>query len=77
MLVGAHQQVSVTFNDMPERRDDSDVLQILNAAPARSGGAGPAAAAQNALPPERQPLTNTQLNAQVYEFLIATARSCA
>jgi hypothetical protein len=24
VLVGAHQQVSVTFNDVPERREDRD-----------------------------------------------------
>ena len=29
VLVGAHQKVPVTFNDMPERHDDGDVLRIL------------------------------------------------
>ena len=42
VLVGAHQQVSVTFNDMPERREDRDVLQTLNAPPAAGRGAPPA-----------------------------------
>ena len=39
VLVGAHQQVSVTFNDLPERREDREVLQILNAPPAAGRGA--------------------------------------
>ena len=69
VLVGAHQQVSVTFNDMPERREDRDVLQSLNAPPAAGRGAPPPT--QKPPAPDRQPLTNTQLNAQVYDFLIA------
>jgi hypothetical protein len=69
VLVGAHQQVSVTFNDMPERRDDRDVLQILNAPPAAGRGGPPST--QTPAAPDRRPLTNTQLNAQVYDFLIA------
>ena len=69
VLVGAHQRVSVTFNDMPERRDDRDVLQILNAPPAAGRGVPPST--QKPAAPERQPLSNTQLGAQVYDFLIA------
>jgi carboxypeptidase Q len=69
VLVGAHQQVSVTFNDMPERREDREVLQILNASPAPGRGAPPST--QKPPAPERQPLSNSQLNAQVYDFLIA------
>jgi carboxypeptidase Q len=69
VLVGAHQRVSVTFNDMPERREDRDVLQILNAPPAAGRGAPPST--QKPVAPERQPLTNSQLSAQVYDFLIA------
>jgi hypothetical protein len=69
VLVGAHQQVSVTFNDAPERREDREVLQILNAPPAAGRGTPPAT--QKPPTPERQPLTNTQLNAQLYDFLIA------
>jgi carboxypeptidase Q len=68
VLVGAHQQVSVTFNEMPERREDRDVLQILNAPPAAGRGGPPST--QKPAAPERQPLTNNQLNAQVYEFLM-------
>ena len=71
VLVGATQQVPVTFNDMPERYDDSEVLQILSGPPGRGGGPNQQNAAQNALPPERRPLTNAQLTAQLYEFLIA------
>ncbi len=40
VLVGAHQRVPVTFNDTPERYDDSEVLQMIDAAPARAGGRG-------------------------------------
>ena len=69
VLVGAHQKVSVTFNDLPERRDDRDVLQILNAPPAAGRGVPPST--QKPAAPERQPLSNTQLGAQVYDFLIA------
>jgi hypothetical protein len=69
VLVGVHQQVSVTSNDMPERRDDRDVLQILNAPPAAWRGGPPSR--QTPAAPDRRPLTNTQLNAQVYDFLIA------
>ena len=69
VLVGAHQQVSVTFNDVPERRDDREVLQILNAPPAAGRGAPPST--QKPTAPERQPLTNTQITAQLYEFLLA------
>ena len=70
VLVGVHQQVSVTFNDVPERREDREVLQILNAPPAAGRGTPPPSTQKPAVP-DRQPLTNTQLNAQVYDFLIA------
>ena len=69
VLVGAHQQVSVTFNDVPERREDREVLQILNAPPAAGRGAPPST--QKPTAPERQPLTNTQITAQLYEFLLS------
>jgi carboxypeptidase Q len=70
VLVGAAQNVPVTFNDMPERYDDTEVLQILNA-PARAGGPNRQNAPQTNLPPERRPLTNAQITAQLYEFLMA------
>jgi hypothetical protein len=74
VLVGAHQRVLATFNDPPERLEDRDVLQTLEA-PAR-GGPPPQAATgppqptqQNQPPAERRPLTNSQINEQLYEFL--------
>ena len=70
VLVGPHRIVPVTFNDMPERLDDSEVLRIIDAAAAGAGGRGQPAQ-QNAQPPERRPLTNAQITAQVSEFLIA------
>jgi hypothetical protein len=69
VLIGAPQQVGVTFNDMPERREDREVLQIVNAPPPAGRGVPP----QTQKPPasERQPLSNSQLNEQLYEFLMA------
>jgi hypothetical protein len=70
VLVGAHRQVPVTFNEAPERFDDSDVLRMMNAPPARSGAPGQPSA-QNSQPPARRPLTSAQITAQLYEFLAA------
>ena len=61
VLVGPHQQLSVTFNDMPERREDRELLQILSAPPAAGRGAPPTT--QKPPAPERPPLSNNQLNA--------------
>ena len=69
VLVGPHQRVPVTFNDVPERREDRDVMQILNAPPAAGRGAPPST--QKPAAPERQPLSNAQLGAQLHAFLIA------
>ena len=66
VLVGAHRRVPVTFNDMPERIDDQDVLRVLEGAPQGRRDSAPAPAPA---PPTR--LSTTQVNAQVYEFLIA------
>ena len=76
VLVGAHQRVPITFNDPPERRDDREILQILEApAPGPPpGGPGPAAPQQQpppAPPQPRQVLTTAQMTAQIYEFLQA------
>ena len=49
----------MTFNDMPERREDRDVLQILNAPPAGRARRVRHPRRSHAAP-ERQPLTNTQ-----------------
>ena len=70
VLIGEHRVVPVTFNDMDERLDDSQVIQLLSA-PARGGGAGPQNVPQNTQPARgpMAPLTNAQITAQVYEFL--------
>jgi carboxypeptidase Q len=69
VLIGAPQEVSVTFNDMPERREDRDVLRILNAPPAAGRGTPPPSP-QKPEPPVRPRLTGGQINAQVSEFLL-------
>src|SRR5688500_13741120 len=71
VLIGAHQPVTVTFNDPPERRDDREVLQILNAPPPTAPAQPPATAAREPQRPAREVLTNSQLNEQLYEFLLA------
>jgi hypothetical protein len=68
VLIGAPQVVPVSFNEPPARYDDADVLRALNEPP-RGGGPGRQGGPQN-VPPERRPLTNAQLSAQLYEFLI-------
>lgn len=68
VFVGAHQRVPVTFNDPPERRDDREVLQILDAPPP-AAPAQPAAVAPKPAPPAREVLTNNRINEQVFEFL--------
>jgi len=72
VLVGAHQRVLVTFNDPPERRDDREVLQILNAPlPAAPAPPTAAPAATEPKPSAPEVLTNARINEQVYEFLLA------
>ena len=70
VLVGAHNRVLVTFNDQPERLEDRDVLQAVQA-PARGGGPAPAPPPPTQKPPqpERRELTINQINEQLYEFL--------
>ena len=78
VLVGAPQQVLVTFSKPALRRDDSDVMNTLNAAPA--GGppqpqapapaAQPPAATPPAQPADDQPLNNNQLQQQLNQFLV-------
>jgi len=76
VLVGAPQQVLVSFSPAALRRDDSEVLTQLNAAPA--GGPAqqqqqPAQQAQQAQPQQprdAQPLTNNQIQEQLNQFLL-------
>ena len=65
VLVGVPQRVLVTFNPPALRREDADVLQQLNAAPAQP----PRPPGTPRLGP--QPLTNSQLQEQLNQFLLA------
>ncbi len=68
VLVGPHQSVPVTFNGVPLRREDADVVALLNAPPAQGpGGGGPPQ--QRADDPQR-PLTNAQIQEQLNQFLL-------
>ena len=67
VLVGEHRRVLPTFNDPPERRDDRDVLQILEAAPPDRPANPPQPPARQ--PTDRQLLTAGETTAQVYDFL--------
>jgi carboxypeptidase Q len=76
VLVGSHQQVPVTFNPVPLRREDADVIAQLNTPPPQAlpqpPAAQPAAAGQQAATPSAQrPLTNAQIQEQVNQFLLA------
>ena len=71
VFVGAPTRVLVTFNDSPERLEDRDVIQTLQAPP-RGGGPPPAtppASTQKPQQPERRELTANQINEQLYAFL--------
>jgi len=70
VLVGPHQSVPVTFNPVPLRREDADVVTLLNAPPAQGPQAQqqPPAFAPN--DPQR-PLSNAQIQQQLNEFLLA------
>jgi hypothetical protein len=75
VLVGSHQQVPVTFNPVPLRREDADVIAQLNTPPPQAPPAAqtppqPAAAGQPA-PSAPRPLTNAQIQEQVNQFLLA------
>ncbi|MBI3048562.1 MAG: M20/M25/M40 family metallo-hydrolase [Acidobacteria bacterium] len=65
VLAGAPQQVLVTFNPAPLRRDDADVLRQLETAPAQPQPQAPQQ------PPQPPPLTNAQIQRQLNEFLVA------
>jgi hypothetical protein len=69
VLVGPHQSVPVTFNPVPLRREDADVVTLLNAPPAQPPGpiAPPAPRADDS----QRPLTNAQIQEQLNRFLLA------
>jgi carboxypeptidase Q len=70
VLVGAPQRVLVTFNPPALRREDADVLNQLNQAPAQ----GPQQQQQQQQGPsdgQPQPLTNNQIQEQLNQFLVA------
>jgi carboxypeptidase Q len=74
VLVGPHQQVTVTFNPVPLRRDDSDVTAIVSATPQGPGGPTPAAQGPQPQTPQPQsprPLTGAQIDEQVNRFLVS------
>jgi carboxypeptidase Q len=72
VLVGTPRSVLVTFNPAPLRREDADVQTQLNAPPpaARGGGPGPAAAQQNTAAEQSRPLTATQVDDRLNQFLV-------
>jgi hypothetical protein len=68
VLVGPHQSVPVTFNPTPLRREDADVVTLLNNPPAQPPPTQPPAAANSA----QRPLTNAQIQQQLNQFLLAS-----
>jgi hypothetical protein len=71
VLVGSHQQVPVTFNPAPLRREDADVLSQLAPPAQPAGGPAPGPQPPGTPPPGPRPLTNAQLQEQLNQFLIA------
>jgi hypothetical protein len=67
VLVGPHQPVPVTFNPATLRREDADVVNLLNTPPAQTP---PAAAPPRADDPQR-PLTNAQIQERLNQVLLA------
>jgi carboxypeptidase Q len=70
VLVNAPVRVPVTFNPTPLRREDSDVIAQMSAAPAPQAGrgGGPPPQVQQ---PSRRPLTGAELEEQLNTFLVA------
>jgi len=69
VLVGPHQPVPVTFNAVPLRREDADVVTLLNTPPAQTP--------QVAAPPlpsgdSPRPLSNAQIQERLNQFLLAS-----
>jgi carboxypeptidase Q len=74
VLVNPPQQVRVTFNPAPLRREDGDVISQMTATPApagRGGGPPPAEQGQQGTP-QRRPLTANQVEEQLNAFLAAS-----
>jgi carboxypeptidase Q len=78
VLVGAPQTVLVSFSPPALRRDDSDVMNTLNAAPA--GGPAPQQQTPAPQPPppaaqpaQDTPLNNNQIQQQLNQFLVDNA----
>ncbi|MGH9253893.1 MAG: M20/M25/M40 family metallo-hydrolase [Vicinamibacterales bacterium] len=69
VLVGAPQQVRVTFNPPALRREDADVLSQLTQPPAQGGQQQQQQQAQRDGQP--RPLTNNQIQEQLNQFLVA------
>jgi hypothetical protein len=65
VLVGPHQSVPVTFNPAPLRREDADVVRLLNTPPAQ----GPTVIAPQRATEAQRPLTNAQIQERVNQFL--------
>jgi hypothetical protein len=70
VLVGPQQSVPVTFNPAPLRREDADVVSLLNTPPAQPPQAPPAQAPGPATNSQR-PLTNGQIQERLNQFLLA------
>ncbi|HET9360613.1 MAG TPA: M20/M25/M40 family metallo-hydrolase [Vicinamibacterales bacterium] len=79
VLVNPPQQVPVTFNPVPLRREDSDLLAQLNAPPAAPAGrgGGPQQAGQPGPTgqPARRPVAPRQVEEQLNAFLVANGAS--
>jgi carboxypeptidase Q len=68
VLVGRHQSVPVTFNAALLRREDADVVTLLNNPPAQTPPAQTPASTTDA----SRPLTNAQIQEQLNQFLLAS-----
>ncbi len=67
VLVGPHQSVPVTFNPAPLRREDTDVVTLLNAPPAQT----PPLQAPAPSTDQQRPLSNAQIQERLNQFLLA------
>jgi hypothetical protein len=71
VLVGPHRVVPVAFNAAPLRREDADVLTLLNTPPAQTPAAQPPAQPPDSANDSQRPLTNAQIQRQLNQFLLA------